>query len=120
MQLEAQDKAQACQAEFELRKLELEAETDRALKLRKLELQLGMEKEIRLCQLGLEAIGSSTVIQPKTANPNISSPASTQLPQVPVMCVKTLCWCLHFESEVDTYVSVFKDVVVSLHWLKEV
>lgn len=78
LQLEAQDKAHARQAEFELRRMELEAETKKALKLRKLELHVEMEKEIGLRQLGLEAIGSSTVTKAGAEISNIFSPVPTK------------------------------------------
>lgn len=48
LQLEAQDKAHARQPEFDLKRLELDAGTEKELKLQRFELQFQAEKEIKL------------------------------------------------------------------------
>lgn len=121
LQLEAQDKAQARQAELELRKLE--TETEKVLKLKRLELELQTEREVRLRQLELQAQTSrSSTTQPSSANSSAvgettSSPVNTGGFDVS----KNIVLVPPFrESEVDTYFNVFERVAASLHWPREV
>ncbi|XP_013883987.1 uncharacterized protein LOC106532479, partial [Austrofundulus limnaeus] len=119
LQLEAQDKAR--RADFELRRMEVEAETERLLKLKKLELELQTEREIKLRQLELQAQMTRSSIQPQTI-PSSSVNSAAVGETTPGFDVsKNIVLVPPFrESEVDTYFNVFERVAASLHWPREV
>ncbi len=113
LQLEAQDKIQARQAECDLQ-----------LEIRRLEIEA--EKEVKLRQLELEALkmSASSPAQSDPGNLQNVSPPTELLnlpPAVSFDVSKPITLVPQFrETEVDSYFSVFERIATSLQWSKDV
>ncbi len=107
LHMEAQERAQACQAEQDLR-----------LQVRKLEIEA--EKEVKLRQLDIEA---AKVAASSSVQQNFSSVGdnSTNLNSTTFEVGKHIALVPSFrESEVDSYFNAFEKIATSLNWPKEV
>ncbi|XP_058260273.1 uncharacterized protein LOC131362376 [Hemibagrus wyckioides] len=109
LQYEAQEKAQARQAELNMR-----------LEIRKLEIEA--EKEVKLRQLDLEALrvtsSSAAQLSPALAS-DVSPPIDPSQSMFDIS--KHIALLPQFrESEVDSYFCAFERIATSLRWPKEV
>lgn len=113
MQIEAQERAETRHAEMKLR-----------LDIRKLEIDAETQVKLRQLELDSMKVGSGRSVQLNPVSPATNDNSASVLSDVSSSAFdisKHIALVPHFrESEVDSYFAVFERVAAALHWPKEV